>query len=218
MRTGRVMKRGFTLIETVVTVGIVAAMAAVVIPQVAKQFDSADPTRVAEDLNSIKTGIDMFGVNVKPLQPDDIEDLVNAISAVAGDDSTARGTEFTATDVANWNGPYLGLSIPATTTNDATALTTGYGATIPNRFSAFDIGAANGGDSTLTVANAEFVAVRLKGLSAAAFNAINELIDGPSENTTALRRHEGRFRCPGNGTPLDTACNRGAFFLAAPLR
>ena len=35
MRTGR-MKRGFTLIETVVTVGIVAAMAAVVFGAMAK--------------------------------------------------------------------------------------------------------------------------------------------------------------------------------------
>ena len=217
MRTGR-MKRGFTLIETVVTVGIVAAMAAVVIPQVAKQFDTADPTRVAEDLNSIKTGLDMFGVNVKPLQPDDIEDLVNVLTTPVGGDSTARGVQYTVSDSSNWNGPYLGLSIPATTANDAVALTTGFGATIPNRLSAYDIAATNGGDSTLVVADAEFLAIRVKGLSAAAFNAINELIDGPSENTTALRRHEGRFRCPGNGTPLDTACNRGAFFLAVPIR
>ena len=46
MRTGFTRsKRGFTLVETVVTVGIVAALAAVVYPTVVKQFDAADPTR-----------------------------------------------------------------------------------------------------------------------------------------------------------------------------
>lgn len=219
MRTGRQnQKRGFTLVETVVTVGIVAALAAVVYPTVVKQFDSADPTRAAEDLNNIRTGLETFGVNVRPLQPDDIEDLANPITATAGDDSSARGNQYTATDVANWKGPYLALSVLATTTNDATIVTTGFAATIPNRFSAFDADLTNGGDSTFTLANADFVAVRVKGLSAAAFNAINELIDGPSENSTVLRRHSGRFRCPGNAAPADTACNRGAFYLAVPIR
>jgi prepilin-type N-terminal cleavage/methylation domain-containing protein len=62
-------RRGFTLVETVVTVGIVAALAAVVYPTVVKQFDSADPAKTAEDLNNITTAIEVFGVNVRPQQP-----------------------------------------------------------------------------------------------------------------------------------------------------
>src|SRR5687767_8740368 len=105
-------RRGFTLVEVVVTVGIIAALAAVVYPTVVKQFDSADPARAAEDLNNIRTGIEVFSVNVRPHQPKDLEDLTNTIqTAFAAEDSTALGAAYSAADVANWNGPYLGLSI-----------------------------------------------------------------------------------------------------------
>src|SRR5438552_7816525 len=84
MRTAeRSKKRGFTLVETVVTVGIIAALAAVVYPTVVKQFDSADPTRVAEDLGNVRTGIETFSINVRPLQPKDVEDLANLITNAA---------------------------------------------------------------------------------------------------------------------------------------
>ena len=209
---------GFTLVEMVVTVGIIAALAAVVYPTVVKQFDSADPARVSEDLNSIRTGIEMFGVNVRPHQPKDIEDLSNLITNAAPD-SAARGTLYTVADIANWDGPYIGASVAATAAANDTAVTTGYGAAILNRLGLFDIDIANGGDTVATpnVANSEFVAIRVKGLSGAAFNAINELIDGPGEANATTRRHTGRFRCPGAG-PTDPAPCADAYFLASPTR
>ena len=75
MRMGRkFLKRGFTLIETVVTVGIIATMAAVVIPQISKQFDAADPTRLQNDLKNLQSAVETFNVNVK-VMPGDIDDL-----------------------------------------------------------------------------------------------------------------------------------------------
>ena len=214
-------KRGFTLVETVVTVGIVAALAAVVYPAVVKQFDSADPARVAEDLNNIRTGIEAFGVNVRPQQPDDIEDLVNALDVTgATEDSTLRGAVYSTSDGAAWLGPYLGAAVPIDTTNDAQIITTGFGATILNHFALFDINAADGGASvaTASASTAEFLAVRITGLSGAAFNSINELLDGDLESTAVGRRHNGRFRCPGTAAPLDTDACTTAFYLASPLR
>ena len=219
MRMGRkFLKRGFTLVETVVTVGIISALAAVVYPTVVKQFDSADPTRVAEDLSNIRTGIETFGVNVKPLQPKDIEDLANLITNAAPD-STARGALYTTSDISNWNGPYLGISVPATLAQKDTAVTTGFGAAILNRLPLFDVDIAAGGDSVATssAASAEFVAIHIKGLSGSAFNAINLLIDGPTEATAATRRQSGRLRCPG-AAPLDTDPCTNAYYLAAALR
>jgi prepilin-type N-terminal cleavage/methylation domain-containing protein len=218
MRTGR-KKRGFTLVETVVTIGIIAALAAVVYPTVVRQFDSADPTRATEDLNNVRTAIEVFGVNVRPLQPKDIEDLANLITNAAPD-SSARGALYVATDIANWNGPYIALSLPATMAANDTAITTGFGAAILNRLGLFDIGLANGGDTVATtnVVNAEFIAVRLKGLSGAAFNSINALIDGPTEATATVRRHVGRFRCPGAAAPLDADPCADAYYLASPIR
>jgi prepilin-type N-terminal cleavage/methylation domain-containing protein len=211
-------RRGFTLVETVVTVGIVAALAAVVYPAVVKQFDSADPTRAAEDFNNLKTGIETFGVNVRPHQPHDIEDLANVLRTVAPD-STARGALYSAADSANWIGPYITLSVAANVADDATVITTGFGGTILNRLPLFDVDAANGGDTvnTSNVASAEFVSVLTKGLTGAAFNAINLLIDGPSESTAATRRQQGRFRCPG-AAPLDTDACTSAFYLAVSVR
>ena len=212
-------KRGFTLVETVVTVGIIAALAAVVYPTVVRQFDTADPTRAAEDLNNVRTGLEAFGINVRPNQPKDIEDLANPLT-IAAPDSTLRGALYTTTDLSNWRGPYIALSLPATMASNDTAITTGFGAAVINRLGLFDTGIANGGDTVATpnAANAEFIAVRLKGLSGAAFNAINELIDGPLEVTPIVRRHAGRFRCPGAAAPLDTDPCVDAYYLATPSR
>jgi prepilin-type N-terminal cleavage/methylation domain-containing protein len=214
-------RRGFTLVETVVTVGIVAALAAVVYPTVVKQFDSADPTRAAEDLNSITTGIEVFGVNVRPQQPQEIEDLVNAIQAATAGDSTALGSAYSAADVANWNGPYIAISLPVTTARNAQVISSGFEATINNRLPLYDVDVgATGGDTvpTSSSTNGDFVSVLLTGLSGAAFNAINELIDGPGENTAILRRHTGKVRCPGSGAPSDVDPCGAAYYLASPLR
>ncbi len=214
-------KRGFTLVETVVSVGIVAALAAVVYPAVVKQFDSADPTRAAEDLGNIKTGIEVFGVNVRPNQPKDIEDLTNRITSSLPD-STARGALYTASDIANWNGPYVTLAIPALAASNDTAVTTGFGGAIVNRLGLYDVDIADGGDTVATgsVTSAEFVAVRIKGLSGSAFNAINLLLDGRVESTAALRRKGGRFRCssPAVAAPADTDACANAYYLAVSVR
>jgi prepilin-type N-terminal cleavage/methylation domain-containing protein len=215
-------RRGFTLVETVVTVGIVAALAAVVYPTVVKQFDAADPTKAAEDLGNIRTAIETFGVNVRPQQPDDLEDLVLRPVAGGGSlDSTARGALYTTSEAAAWNGPYLSASTLTDPGNEATVLTTGFGATIPSHFGLFDVGAAlAGGDtvSTGSVGSADFIAIRMLGLSGTAFNALNQLIDGPTENTAVLRRQNGILRCP-HGTQGDDAIACPiAFYLASPIR
>src|SRR5688572_6809245 len=172
-------RRGFTLVETVVTVGIIAALAAVVYPTVVRQFDTADPARAAEDLNNIRTGIETFGVNVRPHQPRDIEDLVN--KPIAGD-VNALGAAYTLpVDSSKWMGPYIGASVLGTATPGDQVISTGYGATINNTLPLFDIAAAtqNGGDTVAVTGStvaADFVTIMVVGLSGTAFNAINLLM------------------------------------------
>ena len=227
MRTAeRNTKRGFTLVETVVTVGIIAALAAVVYPTVLKQFDSADPTRVAEDLGNIRTGLEAFGVNVRPELPGDIEDLINRPDGSAGADRTSQRVAFTDAEAASWNGPYLGISIPTTLNQTTdTVVTTGFGAKVINRTPLYDLDettvATLSGDTVLTAnatSTAEFIAVRIVGLSGAAFNAVNLLIDGPTENDVTKRRSQGRFRCPQATYPSDNAVCANAYYLAVPTR
>jgi prepilin-type N-terminal cleavage/methylation domain-containing protein len=221
MRTGRQFKkRGFTLVETVVTVGIVAALAAVVYPTVVKQFDSTDPARGAEDMANIRTAIETFSINVRPQQPRDIEDLVNKITSL---DSTAIGSNYSSSEIASWLGPYLGLAV--TDANGATGQAdtvqiTGFSGRIINRLPLYNTdNTLNGGAgdtvATSSAANAEFVSVRIVSLSGAQFNSLNLLIDGPAENTTALRRSAGSLRCPQATYTDDALACANAYFLAS---
>jgi prepilin-type N-terminal cleavage/methylation domain-containing protein len=217
----RTARRGFTLVETVVTVGIIAALAAVVYPTVVKQFDTADPARIAEDLGNIRTGMEAFGVNVRPQLPGDVEDLINRPIVAAGTlDSTSIGSVYTSIEQAAWLGPYVALSALPTVGQTDTVAVTGFNARIINRLNTYDLTAAAfvGGDTVPPGdPTAEFVAVRIVGLSGAAFNAANQLIDGPMEADATTRRSSGRFRCPA-AVYVDNAPCANAYFLAVPTR
>lgn len=226
MRALNRRKRGFTLIETVVTVGIVAAMAAVVYPQVVKQFDAADPTRVQNDLKNIQTAVESFSVNMSGTLPGDLDDLANPLttgSALPLADSTfaSSGAMAPFTTSSGWNGPYLDVSLVESGTTELTR-PTGYGAIIYDDFVCFNatdnLDASNG-----TAANQEcptpgggerlFLAVRITGLGTDTddkFIAINDLFDGASEG--ANRKSLGRIRYINVGSSTPTA-----FFLLAPL-
>ena len=213
-------RRGFTLIETVVTVGIVATLAAVVVPQVVKQFDNVDPARLAEDLNNIRTGIEAFTVNVKS-QPGDLEDLVNQIGDQGTDaqsrDSTIQNVVYSAADSSAWIGPYISASIDTSAHgSDTDILSTGFGAPINNSLRAFDVHATNGG-TTVAHGNvaADFVAIQVDDLSTTQFRAVNELIDGISENADDnTRAKNGRFRCPAATYSSGISC----YYLAVPIK
>lgn len=225
MRTGR-MKRGFTLIETVVTVGIVAAMAAVVIPQVAKQFDASDSTSMQQDLKNLQTAIQTFAVNTRGVLPGDMDDLANPLTT--GADLTVVGVDTAITGTGTlvvfgaattlWKGPYIDASV----LNGATK-TSGYGATILDNFVCYtasgtdanavtDIGTNN--DQQCADLDADeriFHAIRITGLgdeTDARFLAINALFDGASETNPELN---GLIRNVTIATVPTT------FFLAAPL-
>lgn len=214
-------RRGFTLVETVVTVGIIAALAAVVYPTVVKQFDTADPARIAEDLGNIRTGLEAFGVNVRPQLAGDVEDLINQPIITAGTlDSSATGSVYTAIEQAAWLGPYVALAALPTISQTDTVAVTGFNARIINRLNNYDITAAAfvGGDTVpLGDPTADFVAVRIVGLSGSAFNAANQLIDGPMEADATTRRSSGRLRCPA-AVYVDNAPCANAYFLAVPTR
>jgi prepilin-type N-terminal cleavage/methylation domain-containing protein len=228
-------KRGFTLVETVVSVGIVAALAAVVYPVVARQYDSADPTRIQQDLSNIAIGIDMFNVNNRAL-PGDLDDLANQISTTAGakDSSltvaTAGLPEFTVINL--WQGPYLTASILDDIDTDR-LLPTGFGANIVDSFVCYDAadderGVSEATSTTTTVDNQAcpttptqpFVAVQIIGISCSTsagstFMRINELFDGASETNADTR---GRIRCVlGTATPSKDTDVDVVYFLAVPI-
>src|SRR5437763_17185784 len=66
---------GFTLIETIVTIGLIAVIAAFVIPTVIQKAGSGDPVKVQNDLNTVRTAIETFATDIKNGYPHQISSL-----------------------------------------------------------------------------------------------------------------------------------------------
>ena len=220
-------RRGFTLIETVVTVGILAVMAAFVVPSVLKKADAADPVKVANDLNSISTAAQQFASDVKGALPGDIEDLTEPLLTNASCntfnpcDSTITHTDiYTPQQARLWKGPYLAASISA---DPAASLRSGYVADIHNTLFRYDaisgipelcqsVGTQMVPCAGFIPTNPLFIAVRVDSLNLQQALIVNGIIDGPNEAQPGL---QGRFRFPTPATP--TALATPAYFLAAPV-
>lgn len=183
------MKRraGFTLIETIVTVGLIAVLAAFVIPTVIQKAGAADPVKVLNDVNAIRTGLEGFDNDTKVLpnsiwqltsKPSTLNHEIDSISA------TATGTALTAGEVSLWNGPYVAITIDSTPTG---TLATGFGAHISNLLERYDVVSNRGeimGGSTGAVFNANntlMVAIRIDGLTLMQAQALNQSIDGQTD-------------------------------------
>jgi len=222
-------RRGFTLIETVVTVGIVATLAAVVVPQVVKQFDAADPTRLQNDLKGLQTAIETFNVNTKTY-PSDLDDLANAITTA----DSALGVATTlpvylSSQTTFWKGPYVDFSVIEAALPQEFRKTTGFGATILDSFVCYASGnnehgvsaevegaaAANDAACPGTGSGQKFLAIQITGLAAAAtdanFLALNALFDGANEATPATT---GRVRFEAD---VGTANIDVVYFLVIPI-
>lgn len=100
-------RSGFTLPEVLVTVAIVAVLAAVVVPAVTQQIGKADSPGFTSSANSLRTAITSFVSDVKKF-PGDIEDLQVQPTVADFELSAtgAAGTTYSAATVARWRGPY----------------------------------------------------------------------------------------------------------------
>ncbi|HEY6219281.1 MAG TPA: prepilin-type N-terminal cleavage/methylation domain-containing protein [Gemmatimonadaceae bacterium] len=214
-------RAGFTLIETVVTVGLLAVLAAFVVPSVLRKADSADPVKVANDLNAISTALQTFSSDMKGIMPGDLQDLtqpvmVNSLcnQATPCDTTIDHKTPYTAKQALLWKGPYLAASLE----RDPNALLrSGYVADFSNTLTRFD--AVNGvpelcqltGGGAVTcngfvATNPLFIAIKVTGLNRDQALQINAIIDGVNEINPGF---EGRFRFTADGSL--------AFFLASPM-
>ena len=225
-------RRGFTLIETVVTVGIVATLAAVVVPQVVRQFDAGDTARIQNDLKNIQTGIETYSVNIK-LLPGDIDDLVNQI--VAGDSTINTSTdvpEVGSTVLTLWKGPYLDATLVGSATLD-NSLATGVGGRILDSFVCYAIGdfkhGVSEGSGTAAADDAacpsgstgqKYLAVQIIGITCdetagSTFMALNEVFDGVSEATP---KTAGKLRCQTTAESVVTDTDVDVvYYLAVPI-
>lgn len=212
---------GFTLVETIVTVGLLAVLAAFVVPSVIQKAGAGDPVRVVSDVDAIRTSLETFRSDLGgyPNQLRMLTDRPTTLNHLI--DST---TSFTGGQVVIWNGPYLAVTI-GTAVGDSTS--TGYSASIKNFVSRYDgvnnaaefyvtPGAGTGGTFNLT--NTLFAAVTIVGLTTPQAELVNRIIDGGSDADVIAGPYAGanvtghfRFDKP-NASGVVVA-----YYLAVPL-
>ena len=95
-------RSGFTLPEVLVTVAIVAVLAAMVVPAVTQQISKGDDSNLVGGVQSLRTAVTSFVADTRQT-PGKIEDL---FTRPADTDLNAYGNAYGAAAVAKWNGPY----------------------------------------------------------------------------------------------------------------
>jgi len=213
---------GFTLVETIVTVGLLAVLAAFVVPTVIQKADVGDPVKVASDITAIRTGLESFLNDVKGGYPNQIRELTDPPTVLNHFiDST---TALTSDQLTIWHGPYLGSTIGMLVTD---SIATGYSGFIKNFISRYDgqdnaaefyvtAGAGTGG--AFNVNNTLFATLTIVGLTVPQAVIINRLIDGGGDVSVAAGPYAGanitgRFR-------YDAPNAAGAvvaYYLASPI-
>lgn len=109
--------RGFTLAEVLVTIAIIAIMAAVLLPALNNQLSKGDTSRIASDLTNLQSGVQAFVSDIRQY-PGTTGELVTTLSG-----TDINGTTFSASAIAAWKGPYVSRDVLSNTGGRATIAT-----------------------------------------------------------------------------------------------
>lgn len=163
-------RRGFTLPEVLVTLAIVATLAAVLIPSLNNQLSKGDAGRLTSDLVAIQTAVGAFVSDVRRY-PADLTDLE---TRPVGENDLLNAP-FGSVLVAKWRGPYLSKEL-----STGGGMPTGYGATISGNF------------SKDAVYNAiDYLKISVGPITEAEFNNIDQIIDESASSSSGQLRFDG---------------------------
>jgi type II secretory pathway pseudopilin PulG len=214
-------RAAFTLVETIVTLGLLAVLAAFVVPTVVQKAGAGDPVKVVSDLSSIRTGLETFQTDVGGIanqirmltvQPTVANHFVDSVTLMKQGNTVA------------WNGPYLNAEIGALPQD---SLSTGfrsyiYNAVIrydaTNNASEFYVIPGSGTGGVFDVNNTLFATVTIAGLTTRQAQLVNRLIDGDDDTDVlagpnAGANVQGRFRYDVPNTNAVVV----AYYLASPI-
>ena len=151
-------RRGFTLAEVLVTIAIIAIMAAVLLPALNNQLSKGDTSRIASDLTNLQSGVQAFVSDIRQY-PSTTDQLVSKLSG-----SDIKGTTFTASAIADWKGPYVSRDVLSNT---------GGRATIASAF------------TKITTSNADFLALSLSPITSDQFASLEAALDEGTTSSTS---------------------------------
>lgn len=174
--TGAHRRGGFTLIEILVALILIALLLGAVVPAVLNQVTKGDTNRVLEDLDAVTSGMQTFRVDTRRW-PGDLEDLITAPTPNASStDADIDGGPYTQSMVNRWDGSYLdGISL-----DNENALATGAEAKILNAFSA-----------GFTLNDETYISIGLDDLPDSQMDAIDVAVDGATNSSTGRVRISG---------------------------
>lgn len=168
----RSRRGGFTLPEVLVTVAIVAVLAAMVVPAVTQQISKGDEGQFSGSIRNLQTAITAYVSDVRRF-PYDLTQLETV--PTNGDSAWGPAGTLNAALVARWKGPYLQGSL---TTGDSV-----------------DLGFGLFGKSQMRV-DGNYLILRIDGTtSEAVFAKVDSLID------KADGQADGSLRWTDTGTP-----------------
>lgn len=174
MRNVRQNRTGFTLPEILVSITLLAVLAAVVVPAVASQIEKSDPTRVGGDFLAIRGAIEQFLSDVRKY-PKSIGQMTNPLNLSASGMSPIVGT-FGKADSVRWKGPYL--------TKDSTkADSTGYSAAITQPFDSLTLATSG----TTRAAGIEYLIIAVGGIDSLSAYKVDQMYDDGNVTTGSFR-------------------------------
>jgi prepilin-type N-terminal cleavage/methylation domain-containing protein len=169
-------KRGFTLGEVLVTVAIVAVLAAVVIPSIGSQITKGELGRTTSDLLTMRSAIEQFLGDVRKY-PRNVQQLTTSpVASTAGWTDLVNTAQYTAQEVARWRGPYINKDSSA-------ALTTGYGLSIQPLFETITLGVTGTTNGT----GIKYAAVIIQSMDQATATSLDVAMDDGAVTSGSLR-------------------------------
>jgi prepilin-type N-terminal cleavage/methylation domain-containing protein len=148
-------RRAFSLAEIIVSVTIVALLAAVVLPTVMSRLAIGNGNAIAAELTSLALGLKAFNTNVGTY-PQALADISGTPSSSTS--KTYCGLTMTPTQVAKWRGPYVSRFIQGDYVID--------NSTIVNTM-------------TYTAGPPAYLQITIDNVTADVARAMEEAIDGP---------------------------------------
>lgn len=181
---------GFSLIEIVIALVLIAVLTAFVYPVIVQQIGKWQSVRVARDLVSLRSSMEQFHLDTGNY-PRQFTHFANpiAVSDRPVESRTAPTLTYSSREVDGWNGPYVDRSLAASLT-DAQGLSTGFEGTV-----ATGVLCLNPDNRQVAqCGRGTWVAIFISGLRSYQFKLVNQLID-PAEEALDITeaRAEGRL-------------------------
>lgn len=123
-------RSGFTLPEILVTVTVIAVLAAVVVPAVTQYASRGDAPSAKADVLQLATAITGFASDVR-YYPGTLSQLTTIIAVGGTDGNSVTTHTYTQSDVNKWKGPYT----PSTLTGSGFANLAGFQVLVGDAFS-----------------------------------------------------------------------------------